>query len=163
MPSVSQGHSKVSINHFYFGSWGSRRNRQTHFQNKLIQKLTQAPILFITSHFCEKRKNGWISNHYSKRELELCPTGAVNTFPLFSKGHVSQQSSSHQVHPRFHAQRGVLSPCAFHSFPVTFVAWRLQSSVHVLQPLAVVSSSPSGAFWRVVSCFIPQNKGYRTK
>ena len=70
--------------------------------------------------------------------------------PFFSKGHVSHQSSSHQVHSFLNAQRGVLSPCTFHTFSVSFVAWRLQSSGYVFQSLAVVSSSPSGAVWWVV-------------
>ena len=66
--------------------------------------------------------------------------------PFFPKGHVSHQSGSHQVHPRFHAQRGVLSSCALYPFPVSFLARRLQSSGHVFQSLAVVSQYPQERF-----------------
>ena len=70
--------------------------------------------------------------------------------PFFSKGHVSHQSSSHQIHSFLNAKRGVLSSCTFHSFSVSFLAWWLQSAGYVFQSLAVVSSPPSGQVWWVV-------------
>ena len=70
--------------------------------------------------------------------------------PFFSKGHVSHQSSSHQIHSFLNAQRGVLSSCTLYPFSVPFVARALQSAGHVFQSLAVVSPPPSGAFWWVV-------------
>ena len=62
--------------------------------------------------------------------------------PFFSKGHVSHQSSSHQVHSFLNAQRGVLSSCTLYPFSVSFLAWWFQSAGHVFQSLAVVSQTP---------------------
>ena len=62
--------------------------------------------------------------------------------PFFSKGHVSHQSSSHQIHSFLNAKRGVLPSCTFHSFSVSFVARGLQSAGYVFQSLAVVSWHP---------------------
>ena len=72
--------------------------------------------------------------------------------PFFSKGHVSHQSSSHQIHSFLNASKRVHYSCTLYPFSNAFLAWWHQSASYVFQSLAVVSPPPSGAVWWVVSC-----------
>ena len=113
MPSVSQGHSNSFNKSFFF--WFLRLSNEppNPFPKQTHSKTHTFTYNGHNLSILRKKKNDWISNHFLKWELELWPIIAVNTFPLFSKGHVSHQSSSHQVNPRFHVKRWVLSPCRF--------------------------------------------------
>ena len=117
----------VSINHFSFGFHPELIEGPFYFCPNPFPKQTHtkthagANIIHNLSLLRKKKKCLKIKSLFVMR-IRIMTYCCCDTFPLFSKGHVSHQSSSHQVHSRLHVQRRVLSPCAFHPFPVPFVA-----------------------------------------
>ena len=121
-PLVSRGHSNSFNKSFFF--WFLRLSKETPYPfPKQTQTKTNAGS--YNGHnlaLLRKKKKCLNIKPLFETRIRIMTYCCCDTFPLFSKRHLSHQSSSHQVHPRFHAQRGVLSPCAFYSCPVPFVA-----------------------------------------